>query len=143
MIRIRWQENDWLGVAVSTVVGLGVGMVGGMILGELFGDMSPRRLSRAVRDLRRERETSRKRAATVEHVVRDALRAAPDTAGLAVTVRAVGNGIVELTGTVPSDEQRERAAGIARAAASAEVVVNRLLVEGDDAPRRSAPSRAR
>jgi osmotically-inducible protein OsmY len=40
--------------------------------------------------------------------------------------------LVELTGTVPAAELRRHAAEIAQAAAGEEVVVNRLLVEGED-----------
>ena len=45
---------------------------------------------------------------------------------------ALGDGLVELTGTVPSDLDRQLVAEVARSVAGAEVVVNRILVEGTD-----------
>lgn len=129
-------ERDWLGLSVSTAVGLGLGVLAGIIVGELMGDVHSERVRGAVRRLRgtpRARDGADGRA--LERAVRDALDENPSTRGFRVHVRALGDGIVELTGTVPDTEARPLASTVARGVPGVDIVVNRLLV-GDDGDRR-------
>jgi osmotically-inducible protein OsmY len=68
----------------------------------------------------------------LEHAVSQALEEDPDTNSLAVRVESLGDGIVELIGTAPDALSRQIAADIARAVPGADIVVNRILVEGGD-----------
>jgi osmotically-inducible protein OsmY len=118
-------------------------VLAGIIAGELMGDVPSARVRSAVRRLRR---TSRGRAGAaaeraLERAVRDALEENHSTRGLTVGVRALGDGIVELTGSVGDAEARPLASTVARGVAGVDVVVNRLLVDGDD-EQRVAPSSA-
>lgn len=102
---------------------------------ELLGDVNPDRVRRVVRRLRRSE------AGHVEHdprVLERAVVAAlgenPQTRDLTITARALGDGVVELTGTAPDPEARLLAGKVSRGAPGADVIVNRILVEGEDIP---------
>jgi osmotically-inducible protein OsmY len=73
-----------------------------------------------------------------EHDLLDALKNNPVTRQLDLSVSALGGGLVELTGTVPDETTRELAADVARGVLGADVVVNRILVEGTDTDGQSA-----
>jgi osmotically-inducible protein OsmY len=138
------RENDWLGIALATAAGLGAGVLAGIVAGEFLGDLGAERVKGAVGRLRR--DTPRRPLpdpGEVETTVVEALAEHPGTADLKVGVRALGDGVVELSGTAPTAAARQAAGKVARAVHGADVVVNRILIEGDDVPRRSAePSSA-
>ena len=124
-------------MALATAAGLGLGVLAGIVGSELLGNLGPDRVKGAVRRLRRsEREALEADPQDVERAVVAALEEHPKASDLAISVRALGDGVVELSGTVPDTAGRRIAAKVARGVAGAEVVVNRILVEGDDVPRR-------
>jgi osmotically-inducible protein OsmY len=69
-----------------------------------------------------------------------ALKAENRLAGIAIEILAVGRGVIELRGWVPSRAVRTLACRTALAAPGIESVINSLLVRGeDDLPRTRAP----
>lgn len=134
-------ERDWLGLSVSTAAGLGLGVLAGIIVGELLGDVHSERVRGAVRRLRgtpRARSGAGER--TLERAVRDALDENPSTRELRVSVHALGDGIVELTGTVPDADARPLANRVAQGVTGVHIVVNRLLIEDDGGRRVVSPN---
>lgn len=112
-----------------------MGVLVGIVAGELFGDVGSDRLRGAVRRMRRAPVAPREESlGGLERAVAAALSENATTRGLAVQVRALGDGIVELTGTVSDPESRPLAGRVARGVPGVDVVVNRLLAP-DDRPR--------
>lgn len=109
----------------------------GLVVGEFLGTMDADRVRRW-RARRAARGTPH--PDTVAAAVRERLRDNPTTDSLALTVHAVGHGVVELTGTAPDEMAREIAGDLARGVPGADVVVNRVLVEGQDLPARTSRS---
>jgi len=135
LVRIEQEEErrGVTGIALSAALGLGIGVLGGMIIRELLTGVSTEPMKSAVRRLRHEVDIEDDRdPAVVERSVEQALENDPGTQGLNVRVEALGDGIVELTGTVPDALSRQLARDVARSVPGAEVVVNRVLVEGSD-----------
>ncbi|GBD33590.1 hypothetical protein HRbin33_02585 [bacterium HR33] len=124
-------KNGIAGIAFAAAAGFGIGLMAGLVAGEWLGGVHPERVRRAVRRFGPRILPARDPQA-VERAVLRALRSDPRTRNLAIGVRAISDGLVELTGTVPATELRRHAAAIAQAAAGDDVVVNRLLVEGED-----------
>jgi osmotically-inducible protein OsmY len=144
MVRIRDEDRDWLGLGLATAAGLGLGLVIGLVAGEFLGDVTSERVKRWIGARpRRRRDESEERTvqSDVERAVQGALSEHPTTRQLAVRVHALGDGVVELTGQVPDRAARELAGTVARGVSGADVVINRILVEGEDLPERK-PSRA-
>lgn len=109
---------------------MGVGIVAGIVLGEFLGRVDTDRLRATVRRLRR--PVGKLPPGDLEAIRRDvsgALNENPKTRALQVDVRALGDGVVELTGEAPDREARELAGTIARGVAGTHVVVNRMRVE--------------
>lgn len=134
MVRIEQEQErrGVTGIALSAALGLGIGVLGGMIVRELL-TVSTEPMKSAVRRLRHEVDIEDDHdPAVVERSVEQALENDPGTQGLDVRVEALGDGIVELTGTVPDALSRQLARDVARGVPGAEVVVNRVLVEGSD-----------
>ncbi len=125
------RKNGIAGIAFAAAAGFGIGLLAGLVAGEWLGGIHPERIRRAVRGLRPPISPVRDPQA-VERAVLRALKSDPRTRSLPIAVRAISPGLLELTGTVPLAELRHRAAEIAQAAAGDDVVVNRLLVEGED-----------
>lgn len=124
-----------MGIALSTAAGLGVGLLAGLLANELFGSLDSERMRRVLGRLRKAPEPgSGLDPADIEEGVTSALQQHATTRPLAIVVRALGEGIVELTGTAPTKETRVLAGQVARRAPGADVVVNRILVEGWDLP---------
>lgn len=143
LIRVRRQDDDWLGIALSAAAGLATGLVAGLVIGDLLGDVNTDRVKRAVRRLRRGGEAELLEDAGVVESIERALDEHPTTSDISVSVRALGDGIVELTGTAPDAAARTVASDLARSIVGADVVVNRILVEGSDVPhQRPTPSSA-
>jgi osmotically-inducible protein OsmY len=125
------EKNGIAGIAFAAAAGFGIGLVAGLVAGEWLGGVHPERVRQAVRRLG-PRVTGVRDPHAVERAVLRALKSDPRTRNLPIGVRWISNGLVELTGTVPAAELRRHAAEIAQAAAGEDVVVNRLLVEGED-----------
>ncbi len=135
MVRIEQEEEHRgvTGIALSAALGLGVGVVGGIILRELLTLVSTEPVRSAVRRLRPEAEIGDDHdPLEVQRSVEQALEDDPGTQSLTVRVEALGDGIVELTGSVPDALSRQLAGDVARGVPGADVVVNRVLVEGSD-----------
>lgn len=137
MMRIRPQReaDSWLGIAVAAAAGLGAGLLAGLVLSELLGNVSADRVRRAVQRLRSPEAEDEEDRAALERAVEEMLGRNPTTRQLNVGVRALGHGIVELTGTAPDTLARRLAGDVARGVPGADVVVNRILVEGVELPR--------
>ena len=132
MVRVKREAESVTGIALSAVAGLGIGIVGGMILREFLGDIGTERVRKVVR---RRREPDAEESEDPDRVkisVERALDEHPDVADLQSGVEALGDGIFELTGTAPDAVTRQLAGEIARGVPGADVVVNRILVDGID-----------
>jgi osmotically-inducible protein OsmY len=116
-----------LGIAVAAAVGFGAGLLAGLVAGGLLGDLNAERMRGMVRRLGTEPREPRV-PADIERAITEALAAAPETRGLPIRVRAIDDGLVELTGRAPSEEARMHAGEIARRVTGGDVVVNRILV---------------
>lgn len=137
------RDDDWAGIALATAAGLGVGLAAGLVVSELLGSLNAERLRYALRRWRGKSSPTYLEPGELERAVEEALKSDPATARLEIGVRAAGPGLVELTGTAPDEETRARAGARARATPGADIVVNRILVEGRDLPvRDSAPTSA-
>lgn len=103
--------------------------------GELLGTVDAERVRRALGRLRRgESDTAGRDPLDVQREIETVFRRNPTTHQLELTVRALGDGIVELSGTAPDATARQLAADLARGVDGADVIVNRILVEGTDVP---------
>jgi len=138
LVSIEREDSDWLGITISAIAGLGIGMAAGIALGEFFSEVDPERVSGAVRRLKQRTAEPAAAPEDVERALTSALGENPQTRHLDVHAHALGEGIVEITGTVPDADARAHAATVARGVAGTYVVVNRILVEGDDLPRDTA-----
>jgi osmotically-inducible protein OsmY len=126
-VRELRRDTGSLGIAVAAAVGFGAGLLAGMVAGELLGDVNADRMRHMVRRFGTEPAEPRT-PAEIERAVTEALAGAPETRGLPIRVRAIDDGLVELTGRAPTEEARIRAGEIARHATGGDVVVNRILV---------------
>ena len=127
------RDGGVVGIAVAAAAAFGLGLLAGVVAGEWLGGVNAARVRGAVRRLRPELPPGDR--AALEGTVRRALRAEPATRYLKVRVRAAGERLIELTGSVSDAAARERAGATAREAAPGCTVINRLLVEGEDVPR--------
>ena len=142
LIRIRRERDDRLGLAIAATIGLGAGVFAGMVVGEMFGKVNSERVLGAVGKLR-PRSRRPVDPHVLERAVLEALRAAAATRDLELKVHALGDGLVEITGTAPDAASRIAAGITARTVLGADVVVNRVLIEGNDIPaRKSVPPNA-
>ncbi len=127
------RDEGIFGIAVAAAAAFGLGLMAGLVAGEWLGRVDAARVRRVVHRLRPELPPGDPGA--LEATVRRALRSQPATRYLKVRVRAAGERLVELTGRVGDAVARERAGATAREAVPGCVVINRLLVEGEDVPR--------
>jgi len=136
LVRVEQREEERRGVtgiALSAALGLGIGVVGGMILREFFSGVDAAPVKHAIRLIRHpESGNGFVDPDTLERSVYEALSGDPDTESLDVVATALGDGIVELTGTVRDSTERQLAGDVARSVVGADVVVNRILVQGSD-----------
>lgn len=143
VIRVHGQRRDWVGLGLTAAAGVGLGMFAGLAIGQLLGGVDTERVRDAVGRLGRSTPgPDADTGGSVERAVNGALSENATTRHLAVRAHAIGDGIVELTGTAPDPEARALAATIARGVAGSAVVVNRILVEGET-PRSSRRKRPR
>jgi len=113
-----------------SLVGLCVGVVAGFALGGWLGPVERRR---GGPDATEEAEdVVPLKAAAAERAVTVVLGQDPDLKRLALTVRAVSPGVVELHGWVPDRRLRAHATRVAARVAGIESLVNCLLVHGED-----------
>lgn len=126
--------DNGLGTAIVGALGLAAGLVFGLVSGELLGNVDSARVRRAVRRWRpgEDDEPVDEDLDEIEHDLLTTLKSNPVTRGLSLEVRALGGGLVELIGTVPNESSRELAGELARGVLGADLVVNRILVEGTD-----------
>lgn len=135
MVRIEQEQEHRgvTGIALSAALGLGIGVLGGIIARELLTGLDTEPVKSAVRRLRPEGDMEEEQdPLAVQQSVEQALADDPGTQSLHVRVEALGDGIVELTGTVPDALSRQLAGDVARGVSGADVVVNRVLVEGSN-----------
>jgi hypothetical protein len=116
-----------------TLLGAAVGVAAGFVLGEWFGPLTP---ARAGRVLARARGSvargPRLKAAETARVARLALEGDAQLSPLHLEPIAVGPGVVELHGWVPTRSLRARATRIVAATPGIDSLVNCLLVHGED-----------
>ena len=136
------RDTDVLGIVVSALAGVGLGLVAGLATSQFFSELSPRRVGGVVKRIGRRSSSRAATADTLERAVNSALGENPKTRQLDVHARALSDAIVELVGTAPDPDARAVAGIVARGALEDAVVVNRILVEGEDVPRRPSAPRA-
>jgi uncharacterized protein YejL (UPF0352 family) len=135
------QDSDTgFGLAVISAVGFGAGLLFGLVMGGWLGDVHPDRVKRAVGRLRSDdsEEAEDEELDRIEQELLQVLEQHPATRHLDLAVRALGGGLVELTGTAPDEPTRDMVADLARGVGGADVIVNRVLVEGTDTNEQSA-----
>ena len=112
-------------------LGVGAGLVAGFALSEWIGGVSPPACGGPPGGCaRRPRRGSPPPPRPARSRRRS--RAEPRLAGLAIEVVAVGRGVVELRGWVPTRTARTIAGRTALAAPGIESVINSILVRGED-----------
>lgn len=143
-MRRKRRAPDWGGIAASIAAGLGAGLMAGLVAAELLGNVHPERVRRVVRRLGdRSPPAPLDDPAALEAAVHAALREHHATRDLDLRARALGDGLVELTGRAPDPTTHRLAGQAARGVAGARVVVNRVLVEESAPPaRRAGPGSA-
>jgi osmotically-inducible protein OsmY len=114
-----------------------VGLLAGIVAGEFLGDINAERFKRGLRRMSGVDALAQAKAmdpTQLQRSVVSALKRNSGTRMLSVAAHALGNGILELTGTAPDERSRELASEIARAVRGVITVVNRVLVQGVDVP---------
>jgi len=114
-----------------------MGLLAGIVAGDFLGDINAERFKRGLRRMsgaERVRQAVAADPTQVERSVVSALKRTAGTRALQVTAHALGNGILELTGTAPDERARELASEIAKTVRGVLTVVNRVLVQGVDLP---------
>jgi len=139
VVKIEREEPGVVGIALSATAGIVVGVLGGMLLREFLVDVNTAPVRNAVRRLRRPAEPRDDDPQAIRRAVEAALADDPHTERLGIGVDALGEGIVELTGLAPDATTRQLAGELARTVPGADVVVNRILVEGSDSLARIEP----
>jgi osmotically-inducible protein OsmY len=142
LVRVKREGDKVTGIALSAALGLGIGVISGMLVRQFLSDLATEPVKNAVRGLRRSRSPEPADRDGIERAIEDALDADPDTHSLNLKVEALGDGIVELTGTTPDPLSCQIAADIARGVAGAEIVVNRILVDAGESSGSDSQSRS-
>jgi BON domain-containing protein len=117
-----------------SLVGLGVGLVAGVGLAGWLGPSRPREDAPSLDPERAFRAPRPLKAAAAERAVERALAADPEFKSLTLKALAVGPGVVELHGWVPTRASRARAMRRAAPVEGIESLINCLLVRGEDGP---------
>lgn len=133
IVRTEPEENP-VAIALTAAFGFAAGLIVGMVTGEMLGDLRSDRVRRAMRRIRGRDGEPSVEPDVVREAVAEALRENDVTAALTIEVHAPGTGLIELTGIVPDAMVRQAAGEIARGIPGADVVVNRILVNGSDLP---------
>ncbi|MFQ5703489.1 MAG: BON domain-containing protein [Gemmatimonadales bacterium] len=133
MVRVKQEDYGVAGIALSAVVGIGVGVIGGLFLWEWLGDRGTEPIRNVVRRLRP--TAADEPDEDLDGLERATKRVFEESSALAefdLDAEALGDGIVDITGIVPDEPLRELAGELAGQVPGADVVVNRVLVEGHD-----------
>ncbi len=125
-------DRQIFGITMAAVAALGIGLLMGMVAGELIGTVDGQRVRGVVRRLRQGEPDEPEDVEFLERDLLGALRSNPTTRQLDLGVKALGGGMVEVTGAVPDERTRELAASLLKKVRGVETVVNRVLVEGVD-----------
>ena len=129
MVYIDGKDRDVTGIALSAAVGFGLGVVGGLFLREFVGGVNTDQLKKAVRRLNESDGESKEDLGAIEDAVIQAWEDDPDVRPLPLAVEALGDGIIEITGTASSPVTRQLAGDVARSVQGADVVLNRIHIE--------------
>ena len=111
-------------------LGLGLGLVCGVVMSEMLGNVDSDRFKSAVRRIRDRADDEPPDPEKVKRDLLSALRGNPTTRQAEIDVDAFGEGLIELKGTVSDERTRDIARELASGVAGADVVVNRILVQG-------------
>jgi osmotically-inducible protein OsmY len=129
LLQIDSEDRNITGIALSAALGFGLGLVGGLLLREFVGlDTEP--VKKAVRRLSGPYREPKEDESAIEDAVVQAWEDDPDLRPLSLAVEALGDGIVEITGTASSQMTRQLAGDVARSVQGADVVLNRIHIEG-------------
>lgn len=129
MVHIDGEDRKVTGIALSAALGFGLGVVGGLLLREFVGCVDTGPVKKAVRRLSEPRGEGKQDLGAVEDAVVQAWEDDPDVRPLPLAVEALGDGIVEITGTASSPMTRQLAGDLARSVPEADVVLNRIHIE--------------
>jgi hypothetical protein len=128
----RKSTDGVLSVSLATAVGFGTGLLAGLVLGEWLGDVHPERVRRIFSG--RAPKTEPVDPGQVEREVLRAFKNTSATRRLNLGARAMEGGVIELTGIAPDERTRLVAGEAAATVHGADIVVNRILVQGRDVP---------
>jgi hypothetical protein len=129
VVFIDRKDKDVTGIALSAALGFGLGMVGGVFLREFVGGVNTEPVKKAVRRLNEPPGEPKEDLGAIEDAVIQAWEDDPDVRPLPLAVEALGDGIIEITGTASSPMTRLLACDVARSVRGAEVVLNRIHIE--------------
>ncbi len=131
MVHIDGEDRNITGIALSAALGFGLGVIGGLLLRDFVGGIDTEPVKEAVRRLSGPHTEPKDDHSAIEDAVIQAWEDDPDLRPLALAVEALGDGIVEITGTASSQMTRQLAADVARSVQGADVVLNRIHIEGN------------
>ena len=123
------RRTSLAGLLGWSIGGAALGLAAGLILGETIGEVGPARIRGLVRKRRRPAPA---RTGQLARLVRQALRADPSLAHLALTALAVSARMVELHGWVSTRAERTHAGRVACAVPGLDSIINCILVHGED-----------
>jgi hypothetical protein len=129
LVQIDGEDRNITGIALSAALGFGLGLVGGLLLREFVG-LDTEHVKKAVRKLGGSQGEPEEDLSAVEDAVIGAWDNDPDLRPLPLAVEALGDGIIEITGTASSQMTRQLASDVARSVQGADVVLNRIHIEG-------------
>ena len=129
MVYIDGKDKDVTGIALSAALGFGLGVIGGLFLREFVGGVNTEPVKKAVRRLNETDGESKQELGAIEDAVIQAWEDDPDVRPLPLAVEALGDGIIEITGTAASPMTRQLASDVARSVRGADVVLNRIHIE--------------
>jgi hypothetical protein len=127
----RDEELSGTQIALWTTLGVGTGLVAGFALSEWMGGVTRPRMQRVARRLGQAAHARLTPAASAR-AVDAALHAEPRLAEFSIEVVAVSRGTVELRGWVADRPARTLAARVARAVSGIDMIINSILVRGED-----------
>ncbi len=130
MVHIDREDRNVTGIALSAALGFGLGVVGGLFLREFTGGVNTEPVKKAVRRLSGSQPAPEDDLGAIEDAVIQAWEDDPDVRPLPLAVEALGDGIIEITGTASSPMTRQLASDVARSVPGADVVLNRIHIEG-------------
>jgi hypothetical protein len=124
------RDRGITGIALSAAFGFGLGIIGGMFLRDFVGGVNTEAVKKAVRRLNEPLPETKQDLGAIEDAVVEAWEDDPDLRSMPLAVEALGDGIVEITGTASTAMTRQLAGDVARSVPGADVVLNRIHIEG-------------